>query len=51
MNRTIFRSILLTSVLIMIFSLAATLLVVNSNFEKSEEDRLRAEIKVLKDAV
>ncbi|MGN0907270.1 MAG: sensor histidine kinase [Bullifex sp.] len=51
MNRTIFRAILLTSVLIMIFSLAATLLAVNSNFEKAEEDRLRAEIKVLKSAV
>ncbi len=51
MNRTIFRSILLTSVLIMIFSLAATLLAVNSSFEETQENRLRAEIRVLKNAV
>ena len=51
MNKTIFRAILVTSVFIMLFSLTAVLLAINSSFEKSEEDRLRAETKVLKNAV
>lgn len=51
MNKTIFRAILVTSVFIMLFSLTAVLLAINSSLEKSEEDRLRAETKVLKNAV
>lgn len=51
MNKTIFRAILVTAVFIMLFSLVAVLLAVNLSFEMSEEERLRAETKVLGNAV
>ena len=51
MNKTIFRSVLVSCIIVMVFSLAVTLAFLNSYFINIEFENLRAQTELMAQAI